>query len=93
MSESEERAPSVCRCTEIERLDGEEAEAYASGHLRAVEKGRGNYDWYDCQDSGTNWIMDFPLRHWARDQRGRVRLRREPIDTAALPIDALDLGS
>jgi len=83
----------TCRCDEIERLDGDEAEAYASGHLRLIERGRDNYEMYQCDRTASSWIMDFPLRHWARDHRGRVRLRREPFDESALPIGALDLGT
>ena len=82
-----------CRCDEIERLDGDEAEAYASGHLTVIERGRDNYEMYQCDRTASSWIMDFPLRDWARGHRGRVRLRREPIDYAALPIGALDLGT
>ena len=81
-----------CRCDEIERLDGEEAEAYASEHLRLIERGRDNFEMYQCDATRSSWIMDFPLGHWAPDRRGRVRLRREPFDVAALPIGALDLG-
>jgi hypothetical protein len=81
----------LCRCDEIERLDGADADAYASEHLTLVERGRGDHEMYLCGGSGQSSIMDFPLGHWAADRRGRVRLRREPFDEAALPIGALDL--
>jgi hypothetical protein len=81
----------TCRCDEIERLDGEEAEAYASDHLPLIERGRDNYEMWQCDTTLASWIMDFPLGHWAPNRRGRVRLRREPFDEAALPIGALDL--
>jgi hypothetical protein len=80
-----------CRCEDIERLDGVEAESYASEHLTLIERGRDPYEVYQCLATGRSWIMDFPLRDWAADRRGRVRLRREPFDEAALPIGALDL--
>ena len=83
----------TCRCGEIERLDGNEAEAYATDHLRLIERGRDPFEMYQCNVTATSWIMDFPLRHWAPDGRGRVRLRREPFDEAALPIGALDLDT
>ena len=79
-----------CGCETIERLDGQEAERYASEHLTLVERGRDNYEMYQCDASGRSWIMDFPYGHWAEDRRGRVRLRREPFDATALPIGALE---
>jgi hypothetical protein len=81
-----------CRCEELERLDGEDAEAYASQHLTLIERGRNNYEMYQCGLTASSWIMDFPLGHWAPDRRGRAHLRREPFDEAALPIGALDLA-
>ena len=80
-----------CRCATIERLDGQEAERYASEHLTLVERGRNNYEMYQCTPTGFTWIMDFPLGHWAADRRGRVRLRREPFDIETLPIGASDI--
>jgi hypothetical protein len=91
MEDSKARALTPCRCEVVERLDGTDAEAYASEHLTLIERGRNNYEMYQCSSSGRSWIMDFPLGHWATDRRGRVRLRREPFDEAALPIGALDL--
>ena len=91
--EPEEPLSGTCRCSEIERLDGNEAEVYAGDHLRLIERGRGPFEMYQCDVTAISWIMDFPLRHWAPDRRGRVRLRREPFDEAALPIGALDLDS
>ena len=85
--------PMKCRCDEIERLDGEDADAYASEHLRLIERGRDNYEMYQCDSTRSSWIMDFSLGHWAPDRRGCVRLRREPFDSAALPIGAVDLGT
>ena len=82
-----------CRCEEIHRLDGDEASLYAREHLKLIERGRdsaGAEDYF-CDKTGRTWIMDFPFRHWAPDGRGAPRLRRWPIDLAALPIDALDL--
>ena len=78
-----------CRCDEIERLDGPEAETYAGEHLTLIERGRGNFEMYLCRPTGQSWVMDFPLGHWAADRR--VRLRREPFDEVSLPIGALDL--
>ena len=91
MVESKPQAPMPCRCEDIERPDGEEAEAYAGEHLTLIERGRDNYEMYQCTPTGFSWNMDFPLGHWAADRRGRVRLRREPFDSAVLPIGALDL--
>ena len=80
-----------CQCEETERLDGADAERYAAEHLTLIERGRDPYEMYLCRATGRSWIMDFPLRDWAADRRGRVRLRREPFDEAALPIGVLDL--
>jgi len=81
-----------CRCEEIERLDGSDAEGYARDHLVLIERDRsGTFEMYLCRSTARSWIMDFPLRHWAADRRGTPRLRREPFDGAALPIGALDL--
>ena len=80
-----------CRCHETERVDGPEADSYASEHLALVERGREPLEMYVCHETGFGWVMDFPLGHWSEDRRGRVRLRREPIDHATLPIGALDL--
>ena len=91
VSEAEVRSSVQCRCLDVERFDGADADAYASGHLTLIERGRGDNEMYLCHDRGTSWIMDFPLGHWAADRRGMVRLRRKPIDHDALPVGALDL--
>lgn len=82
----------TCRCTQIRRLDGDDASGYADEHLRLIERGRdptGAED-YVCDQTQTSWVLDFPLRHWAADRRGRSRLRRLPLDDDAPPIGALD---
>ena len=91
VDEAMTRAPMPCRCEELKRLDGEEAEAYARHHLTLIERGRANFEMYQCVQTETSWIMDFPLGHWATNRRGRVRLRREPFDEVSLPVGALDL--
>ena len=80
-----------CRCEEVQRLDGAEADSYANEHLTLIERGRDPYEMYQCLATGRSWIMDFPFRDWTADRRGRVRLRREPFDEAALPIGVPDL--
>jgi hypothetical protein len=30
----------TCRCAQIRRLDGDEVQRYAAGHLRLIERGR-----------------------------------------------------
>ena len=80
-----------CRCEDTARLDGDDAAAYATGHLELIERERGDIvEYYVCPTTRHSWIMDFPLRHWAADRRGRPRLRREPFDIDRLPIGALD---
>lgn len=82
----------VCRCAEISRLDGEDAREYAAGHLRLIERGReptGAED-YQCDQTGAGWVLDFPLRHWAQDRRGRPRLRRFPLMDGEAPVGAVD---
>ena len=81
-----------CRCAKIRRLDGEEARRYAAEHLRLVERGRdpsGAED-YQCQQTHSSWVLDFPLRHWAQNKRGRPRLRKLPLTDGEPPVGALD---
>jgi hypothetical protein len=87
----ERRIP--CSREETKRLDGDGAEAYANEHLTPGGRGRNDYEMYQCSPTASSSIVDFPLGHWAPDQRGRVRLRREPFDEAALPIGALGLAA
>jgi hypothetical protein len=82
----------TCRCAEIRRLDGEEADSYAHEHLRLIERGRdltGAED-YQCDQTQSSWVLDFPLRHWAEDRRGRPRLRKLPLNDDEPPVGALD---
>ena len=82
----------TCRCAEIRRLDGEEAQRYSTEHLRLIERGRdptGAED-YQCEQTGSSWVLDFPLRHWAGSGRGRPRLRRLPLTADEAPVGALD---
>ncbi len=82
----------TCRCARLRRLDGEEAQRYAAEHLRLTERGRdptGAED-YQCEATQTSWVLDFPLRHWAEDKRGRPRLRKLPLTSSEPPVGALD---
>ena len=82
----------MCRCADIRRLDGEEAQRYAAGHLRLIERGRdptGAED-YLCEQTRNSWVLDFPLRHWSKGGRGRPRLRRLPLMKDEPPVGALE---
>lgn len=71
-----------CRCLLIDRLDGDDATSYALDHLLLVERGRnsdGSED-YVCIATKSAWVMEFPLRHWAEDHRGRPTLTRLPLE-------------
>ncbi len=82
----------ACRCDQIRRLDGGEAGRYAAEHLRLIERGReptGAED-YQCDETRSGWVLDFPFRHWAADRRGRPRLRKLPLQDGDPPLGALD---
>ena len=82
----------TCRCAQIRRLDGDEAHRYATEHLKLTERGReptGAED-YQCDQTQSSWVLDFPLRHWAANQRGRPRLRKLPLLDGEAPVGAMD---
>lgn len=81
-----------CQCSIVSRLDGPEATAYAAGHLRVIERGRDSNlaEAYQCDQTATSWVLDFPFRHWAEDRRGIPRLRRLPLGPDDAPVGALD---
>jgi hypothetical protein len=84
--------PLTCRCAQIRRLDGEEARRYAVQHLRLIEQGRdatGAED-YQCDETRSSWLLDFPLRHWAENRRGVPRLRKLPLMDDEAPVGGLD---
>ena len=41
-----------CRCEEIERLDGADADIYANEHLTLIERGRDPYEMYRVAQPG-----------------------------------------
>lgn len=82
----------TCRCAQIRRLDADEAQRYAAGHLKLTETGRdptGAED-YQCDQTQTSWVLDFPLRHWAASRLGRPRLRKLPLLEDEPPVGAPD---
>ena len=82
----------TCRCAQIRRLDGDEAHRYATEHLKLTERGReptGAED-YQCDQTQSSWVLDFPLRWWAANQRGRPRLRKLPLLDGEAPVGAMD---
>lgn len=82
----------TCRCAQIRRLDGDEAQTYADQHLHLIERGReptGAED-YICDQTKSSWVLDFPFRHWAQNKRGRPRLRKLPLTDDEAPVGALD---
>lgn len=87
-----DRNQTLCKCPDTSRLDGDEAETYAANHLRLIERGRDSNlaEDYQCDATGTAWVLDFPFRHWAEDHRGGARLRSLPLSPDETPIGALD---
>lgn len=86
------RQVSACHCLERRRLDGDDARHYADNHLLLIERGRDSTGAEDfvCEQTRTSWVLDFPLRSWAEDHRGRPRLRRLPLADDEPPIGALN---
>jgi hypothetical protein len=50
---------SLCRCQQIDRLDGEQAQKYAKGHLKAIETDGGWRTTYICPYTDKRWLLDY----------------------------------
>ena len=63
-----------CRCDSATEFYGDEAEAYAGGHLvRGGTDTDALEEQYSCPDTGRRWLLDYPDR---RDEEpGQARLR------------------
>ncbi|MBD0348362.1 MAG: hypothetical protein ICV59_04340 [Thermoleophilia bacterium] len=67
----------ACRCTYVEELYGDEAEAYARGHLRSDELDEDAlHERLSCPDTGRRWVLEYPER--TGQDAGQARLRLEP---------------
>jgi hypothetical protein len=63
-----------CKCDKEIELNGQEANAYAKNHLQEVHVNGENWEIkYECPDTGSVWIMDFP--HGELHGGGPPRLR------------------
>lgn len=50
---------SLCRCNQIDRLDGEQAQRYAKEHLKAIETDGGWRTTYICPYTDKRWLLDY----------------------------------
>jgi hypothetical protein len=63
-----------CRCNDAMEFDGQEAEAYVSGHLvRDETDAEALEERYSCPDTGKPWILDWP--DGTDRELGQARLR------------------
>lgn len=77
-----------CRCSDLAELRGEDARRYAADHLRLIERARDpdSAEDYQCDETRTAWVIDYPSRNEANDRRGEPRLRRLPLAPGAPPV-------
>ena len=65
-----------CRCDTVGELYGNEAEAYASEHLRRDETNTAAFEErFSCPDTGKRWLLDYPDR--TEREPGQARLRSQ----------------
>ncbi len=65
-----------CRCENVRELYGDEAERYATEHLRSDESDTEAFtERLSCPDTGARWLLDYPER--TDDDPGQARLRVE----------------
>lgn len=72
-----------CRCTELIELEGNEALDYAEQHL--VEIFVNGKTWeveYECLDTGTRWLMDYPQGEYHGGGPPRLRKVNIPSETS-----------
>jgi len=58
-AEQPESDEALCRCAQIERLDGKQAQRYAKEHLKAVETDDGWRTTYICPYTDKRWLLDY----------------------------------
>ncbi|MBL7154063.1 MAG: hypothetical protein ISS79_10115 [Phycisphaerae bacterium] len=58
-AEQPESDEALCRCAQIERLDGKQAQRYAKEHLKAVETDGGWRTTYICPYTDKRWLLDY----------------------------------
>jgi len=58
-AEQPESDEALCRCAQIERLDGKQAQRYAKEHLKAVETDGGWRTTYICPYTDKRWMLDY----------------------------------
>lgn len=64
-----------CRCNKITELEGADAKLYARRHLKKIRVDSELWTIeYECPDTGTRWVMDFP--HSEYHGGGPPRLRK-----------------
>ncbi|MBV6396582.1 MAG: hypothetical protein HFACDABA_02182 [Anaerolineales bacterium] len=67
----------ICRCAEIEELNGREAQDYAKRHLRKVRVDGQTWEIeFECVNTSIKFIMDFPQSE--AHGGGPPRLRKVP---------------
>ncbi len=58
-AEQPESDEALCRCAQIEHLDGKQAQRYAKEHLKAVETDGGWRTTYICPYTDKRWLLDY----------------------------------
>lgn len=68
----------ICRCREVENLEGEQAYRYAKIHLKVLRSDGGWETTYECPYTGRRYIMDFTQMADSDIERfARLRVLRE----------------
>ena len=80
-AEHPEADKALCRCREIECLQGPDAHRYAKEHLKAVETHGGWRTTYICPYTDKRWLLDY-TKMADQDQAQYARLRPLPPKTA-----------
>ncbi|MBN2269341.1 MAG: hypothetical protein JXN61_01930 [Sedimentisphaerales bacterium] len=70
----------LCRCAQIDHLDGPQAQRYAKDHLKAVETDGGWQTTYICPYTEKRWLLDY-TKMADHDQAQYARLRPLPPKT------------
>lgn len=76
-AEQPESDDALCRCAQIDHLDGPQAQRYAKDHLKAVETDGGWQTTYICPYTDKRWLLDY-TKMADQDQAQYARLRPLP---------------
>ena len=54
----------ICKCNELEEINGRDAQDYAFEHLNKLLSGDNWETLYECPNTGIKWLEDFPHSDW-----------------------------